>query len=106
MNAGWYYRWGPDKENIGNLDATFVPQIWGGYQATQSVIDMIKGYGGTEWVLGFNEPERTDQYNHLTPSQAVSLWQTISNGFAGSGIKLAGPAVSDTGDGQPGWPTL
>ena len=101
VNAGWYYGWRPDKPSgVGNFDAQFVPQIWGGYQATQSTIDMIKDYGDVQWVLGFNEPERTDQNNHLTVSQAISSWQTLSSGFAGSGIKLVSPGVSDTGDGQ------
>ncbi len=94
--AGWFYRWGPDKPNIGNFDAQFMPMIWGGYQANQPTIDMIKNYGDTEWVLGFNEPERPDQAN-LTVAQAISAWTTLSNGFAGTGIKLVSPAVADTG---------
>ena len=97
INSGWYYRWSPDKANLSQpFDAQFVPMIWGGYQANTATINKIKGYGDTEWVLGFNEPERPDQAN-MTVAQAISAWQTLSNGFAGSGIKLVSPAVADTG---------
>ena len=97
INSGWYYRWSPDKANLSQpFDAQFVPMIWGGYQANTATINKIKGYGDTEWVLGFNEPERPDQAN-MTVAQAISAWQTLSNGFAGTGIKLVSPAVADTG---------
>ncbi len=100
INSGWYYRWSPDKANLSQpFDAQFVPMIWGGYQANTATINKIKGYSDTEWVLGFNEPERPDQAN-MTVAQAISAWQTLSNGFAGSGIKLVSPAVADTG-GRP-----
>jgi hypothetical protein len=95
-NAGWYYRWGPTKANIGNFDAEFVPMFWNGGQVNQSNINTIKNYGDIEWVLGFNEPERTDQAN-MTVSQAISAWQTLASGLAGTGIKLISPGVSDTG---------
>jgi autotransporter-associated beta strand protein len=97
LNSGWYYRWSPDKPNLAKpFDAQFVPMIWGGSQANNSTINKIKGYGDTQWVLGFNEPERTDQAN-LSVAQAISAWQTMSTGFAGTGIKLVSPAVADTG---------
>ena len=100
VNAGWYYRWGPTRPSgVGDFDAQFLPMFWNGGQATASNINTIKNYGDVEWVLGFNEPERTDQAN-MTVAQAISAWQTIDNGFAGSGIKLVSPAVSDTGGGQ------
>ncbi len=104
-NAGWYYGWRPDKPAAaGNFDAEFLPMIWAGYQANQFEIDRIKGYGDVEWVLGFNEPERPDQAN-MSVAQAISDWTTLSNGFAGSGIKLVSPGVADTGgaDGGQQW---
>jgi hypothetical protein len=95
-NAGWYYRWGPTKANIGNFDAEFVPMFWYGGDVNQANINTIKNYGDIEWVLGFNEPERADQAN-MTVSQAISAWQTLTSGLAGTGIKLISPGVSDTG---------
>ncbi len=48
------------------------------------------------YVLGFNEPERSDQAN-MSVAQAISSWTTISNSFAGTTTKLVSPAVADTG---------
>jgi hypothetical protein len=97
--AGWYYTWGLGAGNPGNFDAEFSPMFWGSWAVNQGNIDSVKNNPNVEWVLGFNEPERTDQAN-LTVSQAISSWTTLSNGFAGSGKKLVSPAVSDTGSGQ------
>src|SRR3989304_5203575 len=94
-NAGWYYRWGLGKPNIA-FDAKFVPMFWNGGQVTTANINTIKGYGDTEWVLGFNEPERTDQAN-MTVASAIDRWHVLSDGFSGSGIKLISPSVADTG---------
>ncbi|WP_146397428.1 glycosyl hydrolase [Pseudobythopirellula maris] len=100
LNAGWYYRWGPDKpSSAAGSSAQFVPMIWGGFQANTSTINNILNQDGVEWVLGFNEPERPDQAN-MSVSQAISSWQTLSSGFSGTGVKLISPGVSDTGEGQ------
>lgn len=95
-NAGWFYNWGLNRPG-GDYDATFVPMFWGG--VSQAGIDQVLGYGDVTHVLGFNEPERADQAN-LTVAQAISRWQTLEAGFAGTGTKLVSPAVSDNGDGQ------
>jgi len=95
-NAGWFYHWGLDKPN-GAYDAKFVPMFWGG--VNQAGINKVLGYEDTTHVLGFNEPERADQAN-LSVADAISKWQTLETGLAGSGIKLVSPAVSDTGTGQ------
>ena len=93
--AGWYYTWGTGVANPGNFGANHVPMIWGG-TPSQNTINTIRNRPGVEWLLGFNEPERPDQAN-MTVAQAITSWTTISNGFAGSGIKLVSPAVADTG---------
>lgn len=95
-NADWFYHWGLDKPS-GEYDANFVPMFWG--NVTQAGINKVLGYGDTTHVLGFNEPERTDQAN-LSVANAISKWQTLEAGLNGSGIKLVSPAVSDNGAGQ------
>ena len=96
--AGWYYTWGTGVGNPGNFDAQHFPMIWGG-TPSQNTLNNIRNRPNVEWLLGFNEPERTDQAN-MSVSQAISSWSTIANGLSGSGIKLVSPAVSDTGAGQ------
>ena len=97
--AGWYYTWGLGAANPGSFDASFAPMFWGGWAVNQNNINAVKNNANVEWVLGFNEPERTDQAN-MSVGAAISSWTTLSNGFAGSGKKLVSPAVSDTGEGQ------
>ncbi len=102
VNAGWYYRWGPDRPaGAGDFDAEFVPMIWGGWQANTTTINSIIADGNIEWVLGFNEPERDDQAD-MTVAQAISAWQTLDAGFDGTGIKLVSPGVADTGGSEGG----
>ena len=96
--AGWYYTWGTGAGSPGNFDAKHAPMFWGG-APSQATITNIRNNPNIEYVLGFNEPERDDQAD-LTVAQAISAWTTISNGFAGSSIKLVSPAVADTGEGQ------
>lgn len=96
--AGWYYTWGVGG-NSGGFDAKLAPMFWGGWAVNQENINAVKNNANVEWVLGFNEPERTDQAN-MSVAQAISSWTTLSNGFAGSGKKLVSPAVSDTSAGK------
>ena len=91
--AGWYYTWGTGAANPGNFDANHYPMFWGA--PGQNAIDNVKSRNPT-YVLGFNEPERSDQAN-MTVAQAISSWTTISNNFAGTGTRLVSPAVADTG---------
>ena len=96
INGRWGYNWNYTRPN--SFDGEYVPMLWGGNDI-QTKIDAIKGYGDTKYVLGFNEPERPDQAN-LTVDTAINRWTQISSGFAGTGIKLVSPAVSDTTDGR------
>src|SRR4051794_17710555 len=91
--AGWYYTWGTGPANPGAFDAKFYPMFWNA--PSQSSIDNAKTRN-PDYVLGFNEPERSDQAN-MSVASAISSWTTISNNFAGTSTKLVSPAVADTG---------
>src|SRR5882672_4057987 len=90
--ASWYYNWGSNPANTGNFDANFVPMFWNA--PSQNTINNVKNQN-SQWVLGFNEPERSDQAN-MSVAQALSSWSTISNSFAGTTTKLISPGVADT----------
>ncbi len=92
--AAWYYTWGTGEGNPGNYDAKHIPMFWNA--PSQSTIDNVKARN-TEWILGFNEPERSDQAN-MSVAQALSSWSNISNSFAGTSTKLISPGVADTVD--------
>ncbi|HUO09350.1 MAG TPA: glycosyl hydrolase [Phycisphaerae bacterium] len=103
-NAGWYYNWGTAPSNIGNYNANFYSMIWGSGQSSDGTINYALSVT-SQYLLGFNEPERSDQSN-LTVSQATSIWDrmytdTVAyNSAHGTSIKLVSPAVSDTGAGE------
>ena len=97
-NAGWFYRWGLSRPS-GNYASEFVPMFWGGGSVTAANINQVRADGNVTHVLGFNEPERSNQAN-LSVSTAVDKWQTLHDGFLGSGIQLVSPAVSDNADGR------
>lgn len=102
MNVRWGYNWGADPPaTIDDAHFEFVPMIWranpANVQANQ--IDKILAYKdqyNVEYILGFNEPELPTQAN-MTVQQALDTWDVITDGFAGSGIKLVSPAVSGGG---------
>src|SRR4051812_1681204 len=97
--SSWYYNWGTAPNDVGNFDANFYPMIWGAGQ--MGSVDYVLGQN-PQYVLGFNEPERSDQAN-LSVADAVANWTTISNktiaynNAHGTNVKLVSPAVADTG---------
>lgn len=96
VNSRWAYDW--NYQNPNGYNGEYVPMFWSGGNLNTK-INAIKGYSNVNYVLGFNEPERADQAN-MTVANAISQWGTISNGFAGTDIKLVSPAVSDTASGR------
>ena len=103
-DAGWYYNWGTAPSSIGNYNANFYSMIWGSGQSADSTINYALSVTST-YLLGFNEPERTDQAN-LTVAQGTAIWDRVYsdtvayNSAHGTSIKLISPAVSDTGAGE------
>ena len=72
-----------------------VPMVWG-YRSGKNLSGLIPE--GTEYVLGFNEPNHSPQSN-LTPQQAVEGWREIER-VAGY-RKLISPAAAPCGAGPP-----
>jgi autotransporter-associated beta strand protein len=91
--AGWYYTWGTGPANPGNFDARFYPMFWNA--PSQTAITDVRNTN-PDYVLGFNEPERTDQAN-MSVAAAIQSWTAISNSFTGTSTKLVSPSVADTG---------
>jgi autotransporter-associated beta strand protein len=96
-NAGWYYTWGTGTGTPGAFGAKHYPMFWN--SPSDATIASVKARPGLEWVLGFNEPERTDQAN-MSVTSALDAWSRICNAFAGTTVKLASPAVSDNTAGR------
>lgn len=53
---------------------------------------------GARAVLGFNEPERSDQAN-MSPSDAARAWKQYIEPLRAQGTRLGSPAISSTSQG-------
>ena len=91
LGASWCYNWGSAPKASDCDDPYFVPMVWdGGHVA--GAIEQIAGAGYTT-VLGFNEPNKSDQAN-MTVEQAIALWPDMTSH---PNLRVSSPAVSDDG---------
>lgn len=88
VNANWYYTWGRTP-HAGSF-AEFIPMAWSGIAVSDPVRLAEVTSHSSEWILGFNEPERAEQAN-MTVDQALALWPTLM--AASNGKKLVSPSV-------------
>jgi hypothetical protein len=91
LGATWCYNWGTKPEASDCNDPLFVPMIWG----SGDVAGAIKAIGkaGYKTVLGFNEPNKSDQAN-MSVDSAIALWPAMTSD---PNIRVGSPAVSDDG---------
>ncbi|MEM1026667.1 MAG: glycosyl hydrolase [Planctomycetota bacterium] len=98
-NASWYYTWGRNPGTPGVSDATYAPMFWGRWGINTTNINAIVNDPAVDMVLGFNEPDRSEQAN-MSVTEAVGLWDSLYNGFLGTGKSLVSPAVTDNAAGK------
>jgi hypothetical protein len=90
----WHYSWGNILSEYEPDSVDFVPMIWGSAwadDATFNELKVLKAEGKIKYLLGFNEPNKTDQSN-MTVEEAVSLWPQLME----VGVPLGSPAVAGT----------
>jgi len=92
LGATWCYNWGISPESSDCADPLFVPMIWGTKSDVTTAFKAVQK-AGYKTVLGFNEPNKSDQAN-MTVDQAIALWPTLT---ADPNIRVGSPAVSDDG---------
>lgn len=91
LNVAWYYNWGAKKSDISN-NIPFTPMIWGKKILTSldtpnlSILDIPNV---DNILLGFNEPDRSDQSN-ISVTEAIQLWDQLKV----TGRKLGSPAIA------------
>lgn len=91
LNASWWYNWttGPS----GCKQTEFVPMISGKNEKTpEAVAAALEGIktAGYRTVLGFNEPNKTDQAN-LSVAEVVKLWPSLTSDAE---VRVSSPATS------------
>ncbi|MGW7527222.1 glycoside hydrolase family protein [Streptomyces sp. NPDC054783] len=96
-NSGWFYTWSSGKGGIKPpRGVEFVPMIHDAGSVTNKELGLAKKQGKN--LLGFNEPDRSDQA-HMTVKQALDLWPRLQS----TGLRLGAPAVATGGDVAGGW---
>jgi hypothetical protein len=86
MNPNWYYTWG--RTAIPAASSEFVPMAWSKSSVTsEASFQQLLGHR-SDYILGFNEPERAEQAN-MTVAEAIALWPKLMT----TGKKLVSPAV-------------
>ena len=91
LGASWCYNWMSRPQSTDCDDPLFVPMVWDGSNVA-ATIQQIANDGYTT-VLGFNEPNKSDQAN-MTVAQAIALWPEMTSV---PGLRVSSPAVSDDG---------
>jgi RNA polymerase sigma factor (sigma-70 family) len=96
--VSWYYTWGADHSGItAPAGVQFVPMIWGAASVTASNLATAEQDSGGA-LLGFNEPDVSNQSN-MTPQQALALWPQLMS----TGLELGSPSVAADAATPGGW---
>jgi len=100
FNVDWLYRWGPNRPTGLSEDVVFHPMQWGSFNWTYNTGSGPIWQRNSEWrksgdgviMMGFNEPDRTEQAN-IPVATAVNLWPQMM----ALNQPLLGPSPADDG---------
>ncbi|KAJ5935163.1 hypothetical protein N7466_004710 [Penicillium verhagenii] len=96
----WAYDWGFSGSSGLPSGVEFVPMLWGVsfFSGWLTAIETLLA-GGSNYIMGFNEPDNSGQAN-MSPSVAAGYYKQYITPYSGS-AKLISPAVtSSTTDGE------
>ncbi|HPF96780.1 MAG: glycosyl hydrolase [Flavobacteriaceae bacterium] len=91
LGAYWMYSWGNVLREEIPENVEFVPMFWGANSVSNENITRIQQLideGKVKYVLGFNEPDGTDQAN-MSVEEAIALWPTLEQ----LNVPLVSPAA-------------
>jgi hypothetical protein len=96
--VSWFYNWGPDISSTLNTAATgnkidFIPMAWNGVFDANRIRSFKASHPECEYILGFNEPNLTDQAN-MTPTVAAEKWAPLAALAKELNMKLISPAMN------------
>ena len=96
LQSHWFYTWGVTVPlELAPQNCEFVPMFWGASSVTDAniaYVQQLHAQGRANYVLGFNEPDLSDQSN-MSVATALALWPKLES----IGLPLGSPATS--------WPT-
>lgn len=94
----WSYNWANDQNSTAALwfdtnEMDFCPMCWNGSYSAAKIRQYVQEHPNTKYLLGFNEPNLTDQCN-MTPTQAAGPWQEVVALAKELNLKLVSPAMN------------
>lgn len=90
----WFYNWGNSfGTNLNDKDMEFVPMTWSGSYNADRIREFVKANPKTKYLLGFNEPNFSNQAN-MTPQVAAAAWPAVRALADELGLKLVAPAMN------------
>lgn len=96
--VSWFYNWGPDISTSLNTAVTtnkidFIPMAWNGSFDATRIRNFKALHPECEYILGFNEPNLTDQAN-MTPTVAAQKWAPLAALAKELNMKMISPAMN------------
>ena len=94
-NAGvkWFYNWSSEKRSDVQLE--FVPMYWSVRNGDPiQFVNQVRSLRA-KTILGFNEPERSEQAN-MHPDEAAHVWKQYIEPLATEGVRLGSPSIAST----------
>ena len=95
--VSWAYNWGGSLSGSLPTDVEFIPMLWGAkdFGGWATTIETVLS-SGSNYILGFNEPDIASQAN-MSPSDAANYYQTYITPYSGK-AKLISPSVTSSTD--------
>ncbi|MDO4319129.1 MAG: glycosyl hydrolase [Bacteroidales bacterium] len=93
--VSWYYNWGNvPGGNIRDFDGfEFIPMCWNSSYNVDNIRKYCKEHPEVKYILGFNEPNFTNQAN-MTPAAAAQKWPAVVELARELGLKIVAPALN------------
>ncbi len=95
----WQYNWGPSMgvaavaEWFDEDSVMFCPMAWNNNFNADKIREWVKAHPQTKYLLGFNEPNLTDQCN-MVPKEAAKYWPSVVALAKELNLKLVSPAMN------------
>lgn len=98
--VSWAYDWNMYSNGQLPGEVEYVPMLWGAkmFGGWVAAIETALG-GGSNYILGFNEPDMPGQSN-MDPSEAVGYYQNYITPYAGQATLVSPSVTSSTSSGQ------
>ena len=97
-SISWSYNWGNAQNASAALwfdtnEMDFCPMCWNNSYSADKIREYVKEHPNTKYLLGFNEPNLTDQCN-MTPTQAAEHWPQVVALAKELNLQLVSPAMN------------